>query len=251
MSPSPRPADTDAAFLRTFRRLTGTAWKRGWWLEPAMGMRMPLGAWERRLRWQDGLDDAQLERLESSLKARFAPDHRRFLATMHCERHPKSVTPTKYGPMFLDLIEDRRAMRAQTAKLTERVVPLAERVWPPGWGAKPATAAARAARLRELVAAAPRLIAIMGSRKGGCFVLAEPGQMPRAVVFSIVDGHVAAYPSFVCFLWNKYRRLLAVRGAAASERFGQLVDASCPFGVETPIAAIPFWGELALACDRM
>jgi len=195
--------------------------------------------WRRGTRWTGDLDDAAISAIERREGFRFTDQHRLFLRALHATR-PR-MRRFSFGdpgdgdrlverdaPGFYHWIDDAAEIAAARAAVVEGLVFDVEEngLWPAGWGARPRAAVERAARVAELVRAAPPLAPIFGHR----FVV-DAG-WGRAVVLSIVQSDVIVYGADLrAYLLNELHGLLGT--AAPSD--GPVVDP----------ADIPFWGELS------
>ena len=106
------------------------------------------------------------------------------------------------------------------------------RLWLAGWGAKPSTLSAQKERVRALVAAAPRMIPIIGHR----YLLAEPCQSGNPV-FSIYQSDIIDYgPDLRTYFLREFAQLLGIdedRGRNECEAHTQRS--------EDAYEASPFW----------
>ena len=164
-------------------------------------------AWAGAYRWKGALDVGALER---RLAVRFPDEHRLFLATLH------ATTPASGFHDWIDGLD--RIRDAEQGVIDGLVFDVEHDVlWPDSWGPRPDQPPARAARVAELVASAPRLFPICGHR----FVVAgTPG-----LVLSIVQSDIIVYGNDLReYLMNELLR---------------------PYQLDRSDArAIRFWGEL-------
>lgn len=108
-------------------------------------------------------------------------------------------------------------------------------LWRPGWGPRPATLDARKARLRQLVAHAPRMIPVFGHR----YLLAEPCRASNPV-FSIYQSDIIVYgPDLRTYLLVEFGDLLGL-----DQRETEWAAVQGQRGHEAFYASIPFWGDL-------
>lgn len=108
-------------------------------------------------------------------------------------------------------------------------------LWRPAWGMRPATAEARAQRVRALVDAAPRLIPVFAHR----YLLAEPC-CPGNPVFSIVQSDLIVYGvDLRTYFLAEFADLLGMNSGEVRREVGNAIQAEF-----ATYAAIPFWGDL-------
>jgi hypothetical protein len=194
----------------------------------------PGAVWRRGTHWTCDLDDAAIDAVERREGLRFTDQHRLFLRALHATRprmrrfsYDGDALVARDAPGFYHWIDDAAEIAAARAEVVDGLLFDVEQngLWPAGWGARPRTADARAARVAELVRAAPPLAPIIGHR----FVV-DAG-WGRAVVLSIVQSDIIVYGADLrAFLLNELHDLL---GTSAG-----------PDAVPVDTAAIPFWGEL-------
>lgn len=223
------PATFGDEFLAWFRRRTEAAWASD----------APLGTWQRGTRWAGGLSAGEIAAAERRWNLRFPPDYRRFLRRLHTTDRP--MMATRYGddgrarrvprPTFTDW-RDEEAPRAALDWPLEGILFDVERadLWLPSWGVRPATEDDRAARVRELVAAAPPLIPVFGHR----YLLGKPVEVGNPVL--------SVYQSDIIIYGGDLRRYL-LRDFASLLGIGQQ-----EWGTEEEwhhFAAVPFWGAVA------
>jgi len=233
--------------------------------------------WQRGTRWQSGLAQAQIDRAEWRWGLRFPPDYRLFLRHLHAIDRPL-LCPTwraeiaaaearlAHVPVgryhgfqegFLVLAEERLfpdwsddgALQAAFAGIEQVVLPGDEwgrggslpfpARWPVAWGAEPSTPAERRDRLRELFAAAPRLIPIM---TGHC-LLAEPSRGGNPVLMlphpPAVPGPEMVAPNLRAFFLDRFSGLLGVDDERVERYSVKMLSERAAL-----YAAIPSWGSI-------
>lgn len=245
------PPVFDETFLDWFRLRTEAVWSM--YPTPTLQRfqeRRRLGCeWQPGTRWLGGLEEEQLAAVEHAWAWRFPPDYRLFLRRLHAVDRPLRCTAwTKVAgapdelilqdaPAFSNWLSDGDILRRRLDDLVTGLQFDVEKngLWPVTWGVRPATTEARAERVRELVAAAPRLIPVFSHR----YLLAEPCQAGNPV-FSIVQSDIVVYGADLrTYFLAECADLLGitqaeVRGHVTALRHGQMPT----------YAAIPFWGQL-------
>lgn len=242
------PAEFDAPFLDWFRQRTESAWAAV--PDPTLQSWGALGCkWLPGTRWLDGLDEGQLAKIERRWSLRFPPDYRLFLRQLHAVDRPMRCTAWREEtigepqmdfrdrPAFYSWLSDGDAIQIRLDDLISGLVFDVEQndLWRPGWGSRPATAEARRERIRQLIAAAPRLVPVFEHR----YLLAEPCQAGNPV-FSIVQSDIIVYGAdlrgyflveFAELLGLDRDQVMRESRAMVQDRFRAHV-------------AIPFWGDL-------
>jgi hypothetical protein len=108
-------------------------------------------------------------------------------------------------------------------------------LWRPSWGPKPETLEARKARVRELVAAAPRLIPVFAHR----YLLAEPCTAGNPV-FSVYQSDIVVYGADLRdYLIFEFADLLGLEARALEKEWAARINERF-----ADFEAIPFWGDL-------
>jgi len=243
------PREFAEGFLDGFRERTEATWST--YPAPTLERfeeRRRFGCdWRPGTRWPGGLAAGRVAAVEREWALRFPPDYRLFLKRLHsvgrpmkCRRGRKAAsdTPTLHdAPSFYnwltegDILRDRLAEPASGLEFDVEGAGL----WRPAWGARPATAAARAQRVRALVDAAPRLIPVFAHR----YLLAEP-RRPGNPVFSIVQSDLIVYGADLrAYFLAEFADLLGIDSGAVRKEVDETIQAGFPTH-----AAIPFWGDL-------
>jgi hypothetical protein len=223
-------------------------------------------SWQHGTKWLDGLSDEQIDAVEAQWGMRFPPNYRLFLRRLHTvnklrrrahylgmDESPESkgqylasVLVPKYkqymvleeGASFYDWIHGEESIRDALERVVDGLAFDVEEnnLWPESWGTKPDAAEEREQRVRELVAAAPKLIPVFGHR----FLLAEPCEAGNPV-FSIMQSDIIIYGADLrdYFLIEFADELLALSPndeavKAAEARISDILR----------YESIPFWGEL-------
>ena len=204
--------------------------------------------WQQHAHWLNGLPDEVITALEHRWGVRFPPDYRLFLRRLHAADRPEGVTlpstravpfamrpPPEERPFFqtfrfynwvLDVEELREYFAWPLEGLLESVK---SSLWRPSWGERPSSLEARESRVRELVAAAPKLIPIFEHR----YLLAEPHAAGNPVL-SVYGSDIVVYGADLRdYFAHEFAGI-----AGPSRRY------SVPPGEEDRLRAIPFWGEL-------
>ena len=106
--------------------------------------------------------------------------------------------------------------------------------WWPGWGDKPTTSNAQEARVRALVADAPRIVPLVAN----CYLLIEPCQWGNPVL-SIQQSDIIVYaPDLYAFLLEKVALQFSSRSlTGARKKCKELWRERLP-----QYKTIPFWG---------
>ena len=158
--------------------------------------------------WTRGYGRAALERAQERFGLTFPPD----LFDLLLDRRPAD------GPDWTNEADIRERLAWPYEGLLFDVEHNV--LWWPEWGARPATAEGRAEVLRQVVAAAPRLIPVFGHR-----YLPETPAVAGNPVFSVWQSDVILYGA-------------DLEDWAAREEYGW-DDRPWP-----PVREIPFWSEL-------
>jgi len=229
------PTEFGRPFLEWLRAATERTWQALDERTLADYERAGVGgcSWRRGTHWSGGLDDREIEAVETRWGVHFAPDHRLFLQVLH------ATEPLRRGAAFVDrermrTVErpgfyhwqrDVDAIREAFDWLVEGLVFDVEHnvLWPASWGARPDDAAARRARVSQLVKAAPRLVPLIGHR----YVLAEG----PTVVLSVYQSDIIVYGRDLrVFLLNDLADVVGV--------------ATDPSSTEVDVRDVPLWGQL-------
>lgn len=206
----------DDLFLARLRTATEQAWREG------------CGSWVPGTRWTGGID---VDALEQRLGVAFPTEHRRFLETLHATRPRRRVV--RYDgdepieceePGFYHWEQDLAEIERARADASDGLAYSAEHgtFWMPSWGTRPDHGPERAARVAELVRAAPPLFPILGHRH---VVGGTPG-----LVLSIYDADIIVYGT------NLREYLLNELGGLFGERRYEVGNYD--------LEKVPFWGEL-------
>jgi hypothetical protein len=236
-------------FLTWFRERTEATWSTypAPTLERFEERRLFGCDWQPGTRWLGGLAEGHVATVEHDWALRFPPDYRLFLKHLHAVDRPMkcragrksaSDTPTlRDAPSFYNWVTEGDILRDRLDELATGLEFDVEEagLWRPAWGARPATAGARARRVRALVDAAPRLIPVFGHR----YLLAEPCRAGNPV-FSIVQSDLIIYGADLrTYFLAEFADLLGIDSAAVRTEVDEAIHAgfaSC--------ATIPFWGDL-------
>jgi hypothetical protein len=185
--------------------------------------------WDRGTRWTNGLSDREIDLAEARWSLRFPPDFRLFLRLLHVPDRPmigrgfvgSTAVPIR-GPSFYDWREQSDAIRRALDWPADGLVHDVEHndLWLREWGPRPSSAIARRARVREAVAAAPRLIPILGHR----YLVAEPSRAGNPVL-SVYQSDIIVYGND---LRDYLLRDVLARGVESDR---------------TAVGEIPFWGQ--------
>jgi hypothetical protein len=239
------PPTFDDEFLSWLRDATERAWAHHGTRTLADFQVGRIGGldWQRGTRWLGGLTGNEIATVEKREGLRFPPDFRLFLERLHATDRPRvgagfaeddRMVPMQ-APGFYNWLTDVEAIHAAVEGIFEGLLFDVEEghLWFPEWGEVPASPEDRAATLRALVRAAPRLIPVFGHR----FLVAEPCVAGNPVL-SIHQSDIIIYGS------DLRTYLLA--------DFDDLVGlADPPVGSAEPepdYSQIPFWGGLIDRC---
>ncbi|HEX6541958.1 MAG TPA: hypothetical protein VF040_09410 [Ktedonobacterales bacterium] len=203
--------------------------------------------WQPGTRWLGGLAEEQMAAVEHNWALRFPPDYRLFLKHLHAVDRPMkcregrkaaSDLPTlRDAPSFYNWLTEGAIVRERLDDLVMGLEFDVEEagLWRPTWGTRPATAEARAKRVRALVEAAPRLIPVFGHR----YLLAEPCRLGNPV-FSIVQSDLIIYGADLrTYFLAECADLLGIDRDEIRKQMAEVIQV----GFATH-AAIPFWGDL-------
>lgn len=244
------PAGFTEQFLNWFRARTEAAWSvyQPRKFEDYVAVGVGGSDFQRETRWLGGLSEEQSEQIERRWSLRFPPDYRLFLQVLHTvdrprlgafytEESPSHLVPGK-APSFYNWLAEEEAVRGCFDWLVEGLQFDVEhnRLWLPGWGAKPPTLSAQKERVRALVGAAPRMIPITGHR----YLLAEPCQSGNPV-FSIYQSDIIIYgPDLRTYFLREFAWLLGID----QDSWRKDREANAQRAREEAYEAIPFWGEI-------
>jgi hypothetical protein len=222
--------------------------------------------WQHGTKWLDGLSDGQIDAVEAQWELRFPPDYRLFLRQLHTVDKPRwrahylgtdgapeskenylaTALVPKYGQYmvleegasFYDWIHGADSIRDALENVVDGLVFDVEEsnLWPESWGRKPTTKKERERRVRELVAAAPKLIPIFEHR----FLLAEPCEAGNPV-FSIMQSDIIVYEAEL----HEYCLIEFGERSDPEERAAMKAAKRRIPDVKT-YRAVPFWGELLM-----
>ena len=236
------PQHFDEAFLRWFRERTEETWQRYQTrtFEEFVASRVGGRDWQQGTRWLSGLSEQEIVTIEQHYHVRFPPDYRLFLQMLHSvDRlrvgaryvNDKTMIPIT-APSFYHWQRDTEAIQAAYEWLVEGVFFDVQQndLWLQSWGAKPATAEAQEARVRELVNAAPKLIPVFERR----YLLAEPCEAGNPVL-SIYQLDVIIYGvDLHDYFLTDFGKLVGGGNAYGSRLTQEKFEA---------YQMIPFWGE--------
>lgn len=248
------PSVFNIDFLAWFRKQTEAAWAT---YQPASFqdyVRRRIGGvdWQGGTRWLGGLEDQELARIERQWNLVFPPDYRRFLTRLHAVDRPmvgagfiESAAPGQYKstlvpierPAFYNWLLDGEALqRAWTWLVDGLQFDIAHNdLWLPSWGTKPTSIEAQEARVKELVAAAPRLIPVFAHR----YLLADPSTEDNPV-FSIYQSDIVVFaPDVRSYLLLECGDLLRLDVETLRQTNEANINAH-----SARYSSIPFWGEL-------
>jgi hypothetical protein len=233
--------------------------------------------WLPGTRWLGPLSKKSISRAEWRWGLHFPPNYRLFLHHLHTLDQPmlcpswqeeigageaqlphlavgpeqgfrEGVVVLVEKPHFYNWLDDV-TIQSAFAKLEQAVLagdeasgdgnfPAAAR-WPAAWGPRPDTSIASRERIRELLAAAPRLIPIMS----GHYLLAEPCRSGNPV-FALpyppwVPGFEVVAPDLRSFFLDRFCGLLGVDGVRIERHIVKAERERTTF-----YDAVPFWGPL-------
>jgi hypothetical protein len=245
------PPEFDEGFLDWFRERTEAAWAsyEGRPFEDYVAAHVGGTDWQPGTRWLGGLTEDQIDQIERTWALAFPPDYRLFLRRLHAVDQPmRGATYEHYDkltgksshapyerPAFCNWLTDTEELRGQFAWLHEGLEFEVEHndQWPKGWGPKPVTLDAQKQRVRELVAAAPRLIPVFAHR----YLVASPNRAGNPVL-SVYQSDIVVYGyDLRSYLLFEFYDLLGLD----REQVKQEVEATsnARFAAYT---SIPFWG---------
>lgn len=220
--------------------------------------------WQRGTKWLDGLSDEQIDAVEAKWDLRFPPDYQLFLQHLYTVDKPRwrahylgwdeathpeekylatalvhepgSSLVLEEGPSFYDWVQGTDNVRDALEQVVDGLVFDVENsvLWPESWGAKPNTAEGREQQVRELVAAAPKLIPVFEHR----FLLAEPYEAGNPVL-SIHQSDIIVYGADL----HDYFLIEFCEGANTDER-DAMKTAEARRSDIWRYQTVPFWGEL-------
>ncbi len=251
------PPQFDEQFLAWFRRRTEKSWSlyelkdfdtdwQVWqdWFEGLSDQEVTeIEQYWHELRWLGGLSNQEITEIEQHWQLQFPPDYRLFLKTLHCMN--KKIIGFDEECMGMKEYDDSTYSNWQThqkeiEKKYEWIIEgmlfdVQNGIWRPGWGEEPITAKAQEARVRELVAAAPRIIPIVGN----CYLLIEPCQSGNPVL-SIQQTDIIVYSPdlYSFFLSEVSMRSPRRKLTAALKKRKEIWRERLP-----QYKTIPFWGE--------
>lgn len=251
------PAGFTDDFLAWFRERTEATWAtyRSQTLDDYIAAGAGGTDWQQGTRWTGGLTEEQIAMIEQRWHLRIPPDYRLFLRRLHAVDRPRRGArytdpynhPDEAGapshlvpheaPSFRNWLVDSQPIQSALNWLWEGLAFDIEhnQLWRPSWGPLPATLSAQKARVRELVAQAPRMIPVYAHR----YLLAEPCQADNPV-FSIYQSDVVVYgPDLRAYLLAEFAGLLGL-----DERETQRAATHGQQRREAFYNAIPFWGDL-------
>jgi len=212
--------------------------------------------WQPGTRWLGGLDEPAIAAAERHWGLRFPPEYRLFLRTLHTPDRPRAgylyVDGSKLSaverPSFYDWRPGHEGEPVSFRGLAGAFEWLYEGIffsvqhgyWPPPWGPMPSTMEERGLRVRELIAAAPRLIPIIDHS----YLLAEP-EGANNPVFSIYGPDTIVYAAtFRSTLLREFGHLLC-NNHEERRMLREDILAERDIASGEPI---PFWGELSRWC---
>jgi hypothetical protein len=259
-------------FLDWFRVPTEAAWASIPEVTPeeALAKYVQWGSggsrWQSGTKWLNGLSDEQIDAVEANWNLRFPPDYRLFLQRLHTvdkprwrahyfargetpqpdERYlatafvhePGSSMVLEEGSSFYDWIHGANSIRDALEQVVDGLAFDVENnnLWSESWGAKPNTDEEREQRIRELIAAAPKLIPVFGHR----FLLAEPCEAGNPVL-SIMQSDIIVYGGDL----HDYF-LIEFGGGTSSEERETIKAAKRRIPRVESYESVPFWGELLI-----
>ena len=246
------PAEFGEEFVNWFQERTEATWSTypTPTLEEFAARRMIGCNWQPGTRWLVGLSEERIAEIERQWRLTFPPDYRLFLARLHAVDRPMRCLSGKRSPYDVPALRDETSFYnwlTETALIQDRLDALVDGLqfdvensglWRSAWEPKPATAQARAERVRELVGAAPRLIPVFSHR----YLLAEPSQAGNPI-FSIVQSDIIVFATDLrTYFLSEFADLLDISVPDARKEAAIKVQANY-----ASYLAIPFWGDL---CGR-
>lgn len=243
------PPQFNEEFLTWFRNQTEATWRdyETATLKDYYARGVGGDDWQRGTRWLAGLSEQEIATIERHWKLQFPPDYRLFLKMLHSVDKPLSraryVDSNKLammaGPSFYNWQTENALIEQAYEKVIDGIFFDVQHnnVWFKSWGEKPTTEEAQRATLRELVAAAPRLVPIFGHR----FLLAEPCRQANPVL-SIHQTDIIVYsPNLYYYFFGEFSDLLDVDEEELEEVFRE--DHKKINEQYEQYKTIPFWGE--------
>jgi hypothetical protein len=221
-------------------------------------------SWQHGTQWLNGLSDEQMDAMETRWSIRFPPDYQLFLRRHHTVDRPgwrahylgwsETLQPEKiylatalvHEPgstmvleersSFYDWIHGANSIRGALENVIDGLIFDVENsvLWPESWDTKPNTAQEREQRVRELVAAAPKLIPVFEHR----FLLAEPYGAGNPVL-SIHQSDIIVYGVDL----HDYFLIEFCEGTTTDERDAMKAAEARRIDIGR-YESVPFWGEL-------
>jgi hypothetical protein len=262
ISTTPLPPLFSEAFLAWFRRETEATWSTYASHAPEDSReRRSREYWREHTKWLDGMTDAEIDAAEARWSVRFPPDFRLFLRMLHTVDCPQRITYYDGDQLVTDdhngLYNWKADDRAQDGVaepgtlayaydwLFERIFEDVQdhNLWRPSWGEKPSTEEQQTTRLRELLAAAPKLIPIFEHR----YLLAEPCTSGN-MVLSIWHGlDIIVYGADLRDYLLREFNVELFHSSAERRRYHPGPNTNIADEIFHRAAAIPFWGDLMMA----
>jgi hypothetical protein len=194
------------------------------------------------MRWLGGLSDQEITEIEQHWQLQFPPDYRLFLKTLHCmNKKIISFNEESMGMKdddhytYLNWQIHQKEIEQKYEWIIEGMLfDVQHGIWWPGWGEKPRTSEAQEVRIRELVAAAPRIIPIVGN----CYLLIEPCQSGNPVL-SISQTDIIVYSPDLYSFFLREVTTQSLRGLTAALKKSKEIGRERLPQYKT----ISFWGE--------
>lgn len=232
-------------FLDWLRVRTEVAWSRykpkalTWYLASKSG-----GVdWQNGTRWTGGLSDSEIRAIEREFDLAFPLDYRLFLSTLGATDRPqvgarfadggRIVPSERLG--FYDWRRDKEEIRRYLEWPIEGICFDVENneLWLTDWDARPASKEDRRARIRALIAEAPRLIPVYGHR----YLLAHDGSAGNPVL-SVYQSDIIVYGAdLLSYLISGFSDLVNMDEVSHMQR-----ALSCD--EFQALSGVPFWGDL-------
>lgn len=165
-----------------------------------------------------GYTQSELDGIQAKWRLRFPPD----LVALYRERR-RVIDDPRFGSLDWLEAEDALIRRALDWPLKGFLFDVENGLWWPEWGAMPEALPAREARLREIFAAAPKLIPVCGHR-----YIPEAPHGAGNPVFSVYQMDVIVYGADLAHYVMR------------ENRFNPIFDEEWP-----PIKDVPFWSRAA------